>query len=278
MIPPITTPLVFLTLALGGVAGALGSMLGLGGGVFLVPFLVIVVGLPFSAAAAVSLAAVIATSSSVASSTAGRHLMNLRLGVVLEVATAAGGLSGGLLAQVVPARVLQGLFVLTLGGVAVQMLRRLDRRNVIPDDASAVPGLLGGRFHDDETGRTVVYRVQRLPLALVASYAAGVLSTLLGVGGGIVKVPVLNSWCGVPIRVAAATSAFMIGVTATAGAIIYYGHGVMVPALAAAAVVGVRIGSGVGIRLAQRWRARHLKLLLALILLAVAGMMAWRTL
>lgn len=267
-----------LTLALGTVAGTLGSMLGLGGGVFLVPFLVMVVGLPFSAAAAVSLAAVIATSSSVSASTAGRHVMNLRLGMVLEVATAAGGLSGGLLAQLVPARLLQGLFVLTLGGVAVQMLRRLDVRNEFPDDATALPGALGGRYHDDETGRTVAYRVRRLPVALSASFVAGVLSTLLGVGGGIIKVPVLNSWCGVPIRVAAATSAFMIGVTATAGAIIYYGQGIMIPALAAAAVIGVRIGSGVGIRLAGRWSARSLKLMLALILLAVSLSMLLRTL
>lgn len=278
MIPPVTTPLVMLTLALGAVAGTLGSMLGLGGGVFLVPFLVMVVGLPFSAAAAVSLAAVIATSSSVSASTAGRHVMNLRLGMVLEVATAAGGLSGGLLAQVVPARVLQALFVLTLGSVAVQMLRRLDVRNVVPDDATALPGVLGGRYHDDEIGRTVAYRVKRLPVALGASYIAGVLSTLLGVGGGIVKVPVLNSWCGVPIRVAAATSAFMIGVTATAGAIIYYGQGIMIPALAAGAVIGVRIGSRIGLRLAARWSARRLKLTLALILLVVSILMLWRTL
>jgi uncharacterized protein len=107
---------------------------------------------------------------------------------------------------------------------------------------------------------------------------AGLLSTMLGIGGGIIKVPVLISWCGVPIRVAAATSAFMIGVTATSGAIIYYGQGVMVPALAAAAVLGVRIGTASGLRLGRRWRAKWLKLLLAGILLIVAVAMVWRTL
>jgi uncharacterized membrane protein YfcA len=276
MIPPITASLVALTLALGAVAGALGSLLGLGGGVFLVPFLVIVVGLPFNAAAAISLAAVIATSTSVSAATAGRHLINLRLGVVLEVATAAGGLSGGLLAQLVPARLLQLLFVTTIGAVALQLFTRLNRRNVLTDGLED-PGVLGGRFHDAEAGCAVVYRVKRLPVGLLASYIAGLLSTMLGIGGGIIKVPVLISWCGVPIRVAAATSAFMIGVTATSGAIIYYGQGVMVPALAGAAVVGVRLGTMSGLRLGSRWRTKWLKLMLATILMLVALLMLWRT-
>jgi uncharacterized membrane protein YfcA len=112
-----------------------------------------------------------------------------------------------------------------------------------------------------------------MPLALVASFVAGNVSSLLGVGGGFIKVPVLNAWCGVPMRAAAATSAFMIGVTATAGAVIYYGRGVLVPALAAAAVVGVQVGSFVAMRLAARVDGRWLRLLLAVVLLAVAVMM-----
>jgi uncharacterized protein len=83
-----------------------------------------------------------------------------------------------------------------------------------------------------------------MPLALAASFVAGNVATLLGVGGGFIKVPVMNAWCGVPMRAAAATSAFMLGVTATAGAVIYYGHGDLVPELAAAAVLGVHVGSG----------------------------------
>src|SRR5919199_5474555 len=94
------------------------------------------------------------------------------------------------------------------------------------------------------------YRVKRVPVALVASFLAGNVSSLLGIGGGIVKVPVLNAWCGVPLRAAAATSAFMIGVTATAGAVIYYGHGQLMPALAAAAVLGVQLGSWAGMKFA----------------------------
>src|SRR5918995_2719549 len=108
---PVLTPvLVLSTMALGSVAGLLGTLLGLGGGVFLGPFLLLAVGMPFQAAAAISLTTVIATSSAVSAAAAGRRVINLRLGMVLEVATAAGGLAGGLTAQMLSPRTLQTLF------------------------------------------------------------------------------------------------------------------------------------------------------------------------
>jgi uncharacterized membrane protein YfcA len=122
----------------------------------------------------------------------------------------------------------------------------------------------------------VTYRVKRLPLALVASFVAGNVSSLLGLGGGVIKVPVLNAWCGIPLRAAAATSAFMIGVTATAGAIIYYGNGQLVPALAAAAVLGVQAGSWLGLRIGERASNRTLKLVMATVMIVVAVVMAVR--
>ena len=149
---------------------------------------------------------------------------------------------------------------------------RLRHSNVIVQ-GDGDPGALGGQYHDERLGRTVTYRFKRLPLALAASFVAGNVASLLGVGGGFIKVPVLTAWCGVPMRAAAATSAFMIGVTATAGAIIYYGHGVLMPGLAAAAVVGVQVGSFLGMRASARIGGRWLRLLLALVLFAVAVMM-----
>jgi hypothetical protein len=144
-------------------------------------------------------------------------------------------------------------------------------------DPAADPGRLGGRFHEAESGGTVTYTVRRLPLGLLASFVAGNVSSLLGIGGGVLKVPALNAWCGIPMRAAAATSAFMIGVTATGGAIIYYGRGDL-PALAAApAVLGVQLGSWVGLRLTDRLPARSLKVLLVVVLLAVAAMMFGRS-
>jgi hypothetical protein len=266
---------VVLTGLVGVVAGIVGTLLGLGGGVFLVPLLVLVLHVPFKTAAAVSLGSVIATSSAVSAGRAGRHLINLRLGMVLEVATAAGGLAGGITAQALSPHTLQRLFAAAAAAIGIVTLTRLRRTNVLADP-NADPGRLGGRYEDEVLGRTVTYRVRRMPLALTASFVAGNISSLLGVGGGFVKVPVLNAWCGVPMRAAAATSAFMIGVTATSGAVIYYGHGDMDPVLTAAAVVGVQLGSVVGLRLATRARASWLKLLLAIVLFTISGLMMAR--
>ncbi len=272
-VPPLVAA---ITIAMGALSGVLGAMLGIGGGVFLVPFLVLIVGLPFKSAAAVSLAAVIATSSTVTAAKAGRHLMNLRLGMLLEVATAAGGLAGGLTAIILSPATLQLLFAATAVAVAWVVVRRQPAEEMVCPIGSLGP--LGGAYVDEATGRPVRYRVQRLPVGLVASFLAGNLSTLLGVGGGIIKVPVLVTWCGVPMRVAAATSAFMIGVTATSGAVIYYGHGHLVPALAAAAIVGTQVGSTAGMRLASRAQAGGLRRLLAGVLVVVAVLMVLRAL
>lgn len=270
---PVLTPLLVLTtIALGGVAGLVGTLLGLGGGVFLVPFLVLVVGMPFQAAAAISLTTVIATSSAVSAARCGGQLINLRLGMLLEVATAAGGVLGGVTAQMLAPGTLRRLFAGMAIVVGIITLSRLRRSNVLTGE-DLDPGPLGGHYLDERLGRTVTYRFKRMPLALAASFVAGNVSSLLGVGGGFIKVPVLNAWCGVPMRAAAATSAFMIGVTATAGTVIYYGHGVLVPGLAAAAVLGVQIGSYLGIRIAIRMDGKWLRLLLAVVLFAVAGMM-----
>jgi uncharacterized membrane protein YfcA len=269
------TPLdAVLTLSMGIVAGLMGGLLGLGGGVFLVPFLILVLGLQFHAAAAISLFAVISTSSTVTAARAGRDLINLRLGMVLEVATAAGGLTGGLTAQMLSSATLQILFSIIAIAVAAAVMRQ-PHDEILPQPAD--PGLLGGVYRDERTGRSFTYRVQRLPAGLTASFVAGNISTLLGVGGGIIKVPVLVTWCGVPMRVAAATSALMIGVTAVSGAVIYLGHGTLVFALAAAAILGTQIGSAAGLRLSARAHTTSLKRLLSSVLIAVALLMLVRS-
>jgi uncharacterized membrane protein YfcA len=270
--PLVTPTLVLIIFLAGAVAGSLGALLGVGGGVFLVPVLNLALNFPITAAAAISLTTVIATSSSVSAGRAGQQLINVRLGMVLEVATAAGSLLGGVTAQMLTPATIQKMFGVVSAIVAILMIGRLDRRNVILDP-SADLGVLSGRYYEDESGGAVTYHVKRLPVALVASFVAGNVSSLLGIGGGVIKVPVLNAWCGVPLRAAAATSAFMIGVTATAGAVIYYGHGQLIPALAAAAVIGVQLGTWGGIRLGARASARWLKLLMAIVLFVAAALM-----
>jgi uncharacterized protein len=254
----------------------MGALLGLGGGVFLVPLLVLGLHVPMRLAVGISLTTVIATSSIVTSGRMGRSLVNLRLGMVLEVATTAGGLTGGIVAAMLAASTLQRLFGLVAVLSALAMLGRLERRNVLLDQGIDT-GRLGGRYFEEESGAVVAYRVRRVPLAMVVSFAAGSVSSLLGVGGGVLKVPALTAWCGVPLRAAAATSAFMIGVTATAGAVIYYGRGEIVPWMAASSVLGVLAGSRAGFALGERARAKWLKLLLAAVLLAVGVLMLVRS-
>jgi len=260
--------IIAAVVAAGAVAGGLGSLLGIGGGVFLVPFLNAALGLDFGVSRAVSLMTVIATSSAVSSGTAGRNVINLRLGMLLEVASTVGGLAAGITVARLSDRTLSVMFACVTAVIAVLMVTRLEKRNVL--DAGADPGPFGGRYHEEESGREIVYRVKRLPVGMLASLLAGAVSGTLGIGGGILKVPVLNAWCGVPLRAAAATSALMIGVTAAASVPLFYARGEVNPPLAAAAVIGVLLGSRAGLWFGGKARARSLKLLMAMVLAAVA--------
>ncbi len=258
-----------LTMLAGAAAGGLGALLGIGGGVILVPLLDKLLGLEFSQAAAISLVGVLATSTSVSASPAGRRLLNPRLALLLLLFSVSGAVVGAATVEFVPTPVLEMIFGGTAALVAVVMIARLHVRNVRPD-ASIDPGTLGGRFVDADTGATVVYRVRRLPLAMVVSTAAGMLASYVGVGGGIVIVPALNSWCGVPIRVAAATSAFMIGVTAVPGVIGYWVHGQLGDfQLATATAIGVIVGYQAGLLLSAAAPVKALKLLMASMLAIV---------
>jgi uncharacterized protein len=263
-------PVAMLVLT-GAATGLVGSLLGLGGGVFLVPLLTLVLHVPIRAAIAASLISVIATASASAAVNLNRGLVNMRLGLVLEVATSVGGLAGGLTAARLTQHQLFVAFGLTLGVMGVVMAARLGRRNVISDPA-VDPGRLGGRLQEGSS--SYVYRVRQLPFGLFASLIAGAVSGLLGVGGGIVKVPVLNAFCGIPIRVAAATSTFMIGVTAAASAFIYFSRGDVALPLTTAVAIGALPASLLGASLSGRLRARSLKVMMAIVLLAVGARMA----
>jgi len=258
----ITSTTIALVMAAGTVAGCLGALLGIGGGVFLIPFLQFIVGVPLNVASGVGLMTVIATSSVVSAGSAGKNVVNLKLGMLLQVAASAGGLLGGLWVVAIPERMLYIMFAAVTAAIAMLMLMRLERRNVILD-TSVDPGPFGGRIYDEESQREVVYRTRRLPAGLAVSLTAGFVSGSLGIGGGILQVPALNTWCGVPLRAAAATSAVMIGVTAVSSAPLYYARGNVSALLAAAAVLGVLVGSRAGFWLGGRAKAKGLKLLMA---------------
>ena len=255
----------------GAATGLLGSMLGLGGGVFLVPLLTLGLGIPIRVAIAASLISVMATAVASASVNLDRGLVNMRLGLLLEMATASGALLGGLVAAQLTQRQLFLTFAVTMAAMGMVMALRSGRRNVIAD-LNVDVGALGGRLKEGEA--TYVYRVRRLGLGVLASLVAGAISGLLGLGGGIVKVPILNTFCGIPIRVAAATSTFMIGITTAASAFLYYGRGEIVLPITAAVAMGALPGSLLGARVSDRVATRSLKVLMAVVLMGVGLRMA----
>lgn len=282
----------------GGIAaGAFGSLLGLGGGLLIVPLLTIGFGLPLREAVGVSLVCVIVTSSASAGVYLQRRQANLRLGMVLELFTGLGAVVGGAIAFLVDERLLAGLFAAILGYVAVSMLRaaRPSAKPPMGDEASpgtdaAIDEASDGEQDGvpDEDARTVdpaagtlglrPAAVGRLPLAAVASIGAGVASALLGIGGGLVKVPLMHLSLGVPLRIATATSNLMVGITASTSAIVYLLRGGIDAYAAGPTAVGVFIGASLGSRLGHRVHLPLLRLLFVAVLLYTAYEMAQRAL
>ena len=273
----------------GGVgAGIFGSLLGLGGGVLIVPLLTLGFGLPLREAVGVSLVSVIVTSSASASVYLQRHVANLRLGMTLELFTALGALIGGLIAFSLSDQILAALFAALLVYVAITMLRRREA----PAPAAAAPATPPGvppAGASEELAAAIPassaridrlsgqdYRIRNLGTGVVGSIGAGVISAILGVGGGIIKVPLMNLVMGVPLRIATATSNLMIGVTASASAIVYLLRGGIDPWVAGPTAVGVFLGASIGSRIAHRVDVRVLRTLFVVVLLYTAIQMVLR--
>lgn len=260
----------------GAATGAVGAILGLGGGVFLVPALVLGFGVPIHAAAGAGLVAVIATSSAAAAVNVGKGIVNVELGMILETATVAGAITGGFAAAFLPARLLIGLFSVLLAAITVLLWR--DRPSGDDDSAAETTGRFPASYEDPALGRRVRYAVRRLDVGMGTAFLAGNLSGLLGIGGGVVKVPVLHLFCGMPMKAAAATSNFMIGVTGAAGAVVYFANGQLDMRLSGLVTLGVLAGSTVGARAARRLTGRSVRKSFALLTLGLSVLMLRRSL
>jgi len=273
------TPLEFtLLIALISVsAGLLGSLVGVGGGIIVVPALTLLMGVDIRSAIAASIVAVIATSSGAASGYVRQRLSNLRLAMLLETTTALGAVCGALLAAAVSGRALTLLFGMVLVYTAWSMSRKPSHAaRELPQDALADRLRLHGSYFDKVLGREIVYRVSRTPVGLAVSYVAGMLSGLLGIGGGVLKVPVMNLAMGIPLKVCTATSNFMIGVTAAAGAAVYFMRGDVNPFIAAPVAVGVLLGAKIGSRLLGHLHSHWIRVAFVAVLLVTAIQMLWK--
>lgn len=250
-------------------AGLAGSYLGIGGGVFLIPFMTLVLQVPIKVAIATSLIGVIATSSGAASVYVRDHLTNLRLAMALEVATTLGAVAGavvGLLVREVFLYIAFGVVVLYVAATMVRVretARQRAYRTDIVESKVSKRLRLDGVYFDREDQGVYRYRVERPVAGFAASAAAGVFSGLLGIGGGFIKVPAMNILMKVPMKPAVATSNFMIGVTAAASAFIYYSEGLVNPGLAAMVIIGVFSGTNIGTRLMEKAKASRVRVLFA---------------
>jgi uncharacterized protein len=271
-----------LMLAGGAVAGTFGSLLGLGGGILIVPLLTLGFGLPLREAVGVSLICVIMTSSAAAGVYLERHVANLRLGMTLELFTATGALIGGSIAFLLSDQLLSILFALLLLYVAFTMARTRGPEAVLAptEDAelppTGIPAVEPGRQTTLERLSGEGYAVHGFGIGVVGATGAGVVSALLGIGGGIVKVPLMNLAMGVPLRVATATSNMMIGITAAASAVIYVIHGGIDVYVAGPTAIGVFIGASAGSRFGHLVDLRYLRVLFVAVLLFTAFQMLLR--
>ena len=257
-----------LLLAGGFIAGTFGALLGLGGGVLLIPFLVIVLGIPMHQAIATSIIAVIATSSAGAAMNLERRIVHMRLGMLLETVTVTGAILGGVTANYMSEHALVKLFSGLLFLVAIIMVWRIQQRH--GQEMVHTDGILPGTFTDDASGMTIDYTVKNLPVTMLISLVAGNVSGLLGVGGGIFKVPAMHILSGIPMKAATATSNFMIGVTAAASAFIYFAHGHLHPIVASTAALGVLAGSMTGIRIGRKIHSKILTWIFAITMLWIS--------
>ena len=242
-------------------AGGFGSLVGIGGGLIIVPVLSIALGHDVKAAIAASLIGVIATSLSASPRFVRGGIADRRLGLLLLVAAAFGGLVGGLTAGLLDGRVLALLFGLLLTGVALHMLRQIQHPTAPPpvDEDDDGSGFVSS-YVEPTSGRTEIYQARRVGLGAAISFVAGNISGLLGVGGGVINVPTMNVAMHVPMRVATTTSTYMLAATAAASAVVYLASGQLDPLLAAPVALGVIVGARVGARLSMHLSQDALRL------------------
>jgi uncharacterized membrane protein YfcA len=253
-----------ILIAVGFLAGGLGSIAGVGGGIIITPVLVLFFHVPLPNAVAASLVAVIATSTAASSVHVERHVTDVRLAMTLELTTTLGAAAAAIVAAHINHRVIAIIFILFLLYSAYSMLRKQ-----LQDGQQTGPTPATWELGDS-------YQVRNYPAGLGVALIAGSVSGLLGIGGGPIKVPAMYLIMGVPLRVATATSNFMIGVTAATSALVYYGRGDLRMDIAGPLVMGVFSGSLIGARVAPRLKTRAIAYVLIVLMIYLSGQMAYK--
>jgi uncharacterized protein len=272
--------LLVVLLIFGGsiAAGVLGSLVGLGGGVLIVPLLTLAFGLPIYFAIGASIVSVIATSSGAAAAYVRDHLTNLRVGMFLELGTTTGAVTGAFLAGLLVPNLLFVLFGFILLISVVPLVFKIGEElpKEVKNDRLARWLSLSGTYPDKHLGRQVPYEVTRTPLGMAMMYVAGIISGLLGIGSGSFKVLAMDTAMRLPMKVSTTTSNFMIGVTAAASAGIYFSRGDIPPLIAAPVALGVLLGAFIGSHVLTRLSNKALRLIFLPVLVVIAIQMVMR--
>ncbi len=283
MVGAIIIILLLEIFAAGIVGGLFGSLTGLGGGAVVVPILSIYMGIPLYYATGASLISTIATSAGSARSYIKTGMANMRIGISLSIGTVLGAITGSLIAAYVYSQQLESVIFILFGVVLFissyleleRLLRKKKAKRIRPDWSTRLLGL-NGSYYDDVTGKRVSYRGARWHFAIIVMYLAGLLSGLLGIGAGVLKVLGMDLIIGLPIKVTTTTSNFMIGVTAATSSGIYWEHGLIQPLIVAPAAVGVLIGALIGSRLLPRISGKEIKILFIAIVVILGVQMVLR--
>ncbi len=267
--------LICALVALAISAGFVGSLSGQGGGVFIVPALVIFMHVPIEIAIGASLMAVVATSAGASVAFVRDGWTNLRVAIVLECATVTGAVAGAYLVGFAPPGLLEALFAMVMLQSAYFSLHKKDSTPLSGSDPLCVRLGLDGRFPGDD-GVPVHYGVRNLRGGATLMAIAGLMSGLLGIGSGALKVVAMDHVMLLPLKVSSATSNFMIGVTAGAGALVFLARGAVAPMIAAPVAVGVTAGAIAGSKLLPRANVKWLRMGFVVILVMIAIEMGWR--
>ncbi|MBZ5569538.1 MAG: sulfite exporter TauE/SafE family protein [Acidobacteriia bacterium] len=260
-------------------AGFLGALLGVGGGIFIVPVMVLLFHLPIKIAVAASIVSVIATSNAGGSSYVDQRITNLRLAMFLEIATTVGALSGAVLALYLGEWVMLLVFAVMLAYMAwaAYSTRNLDDERIASGEfGRARPDRLAswlnlrGDYYDEAAKTEVEYIVCGSGIGAFISFLAGVASGLLGVGGGVLKVSAMNRYMNVPMKVAVGTSKLMIGVTAAVGSILFFLAGLIHFAVVAPVAIGTTVGATIGTMIMNRLHSVSLKWVFAVLMTYMA--------
>ena len=273
------SPLLFVLtiVAISMLAGFLGALLGLGGGMIIVPALTLLLHVDIRLAIGASIVSVIATSSGAAAAYVRERLANMRVAMFLELGTTLGAITGAYLAGIAHPRLLFILFGLILGYSAIAMLRG---RRAAEGERTVGPWArvlrLESSYYDHAAGEEIVYQPRRARIGLGLMYIAGTVSGLLGIGSGALKVPAMDLAMELPIKVSTATSNFMIGVTAAASAGVYFSRGQIDPFIASPVAIGVLTGAFLGSQTLGRISNRSIRMIFIFVMLFIATQMLFR--